>query len=188
MGRAQGKEFLLKFLKSRKGQVLAGVATVILAAGVSYAAWSIITASGTGGAKVGSLVAPTITDAVTATPADLYPATFPTATGSLKLQINNPNAGSLYLKSVTVDDDALTGGAVGCTPIQQYTFIAGQAGWLDANPPATINIPVGILVAAGPSQVNVPNAIGLIDTTPSVCQGAVVSGFSVTNATFSTAP
>jgi hypothetical protein len=185
-----------KLFKSRKGQVLAGVSTVILAAGVSFAAWTISGVSGSGAGKTGSLTAPTVTDG-TVLLGDMFPSSPPltyNATGTLTLTINNPNSGPLVLTGFTLDDNNISSnGDVQCDiasgPEPQfrdtYFFVAGQGSAAEVAPAAvytglTVPVPPGI------SQVNVPARLGLTSDAPSLCQNKPITGYTITNANFTT--
>lgn len=173
-----------------KRRVVTGLLTVVLAASVGFAAWSVITTTGSGSGKTGSLTAPTITNGTTLV-ADTFPSSPAgsfNATGTLTMTINNPNSGSLTLTSFTIDDDAVVGGNAGCdfaTHRNDYLFVKGQT-----NPAAAAaampQTGLSISVPTGTSQVNVPGIIGLTSDTDTLCQGQSINGFTITNANFQT--
>jgi hypothetical protein len=183
-----------RILKSRKGQALAGVLTVVLAASISWAAWSVITSTGSGSGKTGSLTAPTISNGTTLV-ADTFPSSPAgsfNATGTLTMTIDNPNAGALTLTGFTIDDDAVVGGNAQCDfgaavggVRNTYLFVKGQA-TAAASAPAVAQTGLSIAVPPGVSQVNVPGIIGLTSDTASTCQAQSIDGFTITAANFQT--
>lgn len=181
---------LRKMLGSRRRKVGATILTTVLVAGVGFAAWTIITASGSGSGKTGQLAAPTIANGTT-----LIGDTFPSspagsfnATGTLTLTVTNPNTSALTLTEFTIDDDGVVGGDALCDWSilrNTYLFVKGQTSAALAAPAAlqtglTVNVPTGT------TQVNIPGIIGLTSDASSGCQNQNINGFSITNAQFST--
>lgn len=182
-----------RLIGTRKRKAVAAVLTSALVAGVGIAAWSIVTASGSGNAKVGSLVAPTIT-ASPSPVANLVPNAEPS--GSISFAITNPNASTLYLKQFTLDKTNVTGGTPSCdwghpSFRNVYLGLNGHDALTQvATFPGGLIDPFSIAIpASGTTNVSVgPGVLRLNTNTPSDCQGTTIGGFVVTNAVFDTAP
>jgi hypothetical protein len=181
---------LRRIFGSRRRKVTAAIFTSVLVAGVSFAAWTIVTASGSGTGKVGSLVAPTISEA-SAPLGDLYPSVLPT--GSIQFEVTNPNEATLYLKEFTVDKSAVAGGPFNCDwsalrnvhlALNGHAVTATQETF-----PGGFIPPFSIEVAPNDTTVvAVDEVLRLTEDTPDACQGSTISNFQITNAEFSTAP
>lgn len=187
-----------------KRRVVTGILTVVLAASVGFAAWSIITASGSSSAKIGSLVAPTINAGSVSGSGDIYPSPTLTATGGLRMSVVNPNNSALVLQSLSVDATNVAGGTSGCdlsvrtraTGVADEFGWAGQGSWY-VDPGSGTNLTLGAVSktfsglsiavpAAATTEVVVPLAIFAAGSIPTVCQGQAIANLAVTNATFST--
>lgn len=125
-------------------------------AGLVWAAW-LTDGEGEGRARVGNLVAPTVSPGSTA-PAS---ACFAGGTCAGSFTINNTNPASLTITGVSEPIGAATGtGTLDC-PISNLT----------ANPQTGLSIPA----PEGSSQITVPNAYRLKADAPTGCQGVTMT-------------
>lgn len=192
-GRIERGRTMRRIFATRRRKVFAAIFTSVLVAGAGFAAWTVITSSGSGAGKTGSLAAPTITNG-TVLVADTFPSSPAGSfnpTGTLTMTIDNPNAGALTLTGFSIDDDAVVGGNAQCDFAgaagrnATNLFVDGQGSAAQAAPPGVVS-GLSIAVPPGSSQVNVPAIIGLTSDTPTECQNQTIQGFSITNATFQT--
>lgn len=178
-----------KLFGTKRRATITSILAVAVLTTTAFAAWQVITSSGSGSAKIGTLVAPTIA-ATASTVGDTVPsAGIPNATGTLSLSVSNPNDSTLYLKSFTIDDNLVTGGNGGCDATQlrtTYLYVGFQDNPIDASAASPITGLTGMSVPPGDTTLNIPSVIGLTDDTPTGCQGVSIDGFTITNATFST--
>jgi hypothetical protein len=141
-------------LRTRKRKTIAALAVLALViVAAALAAW-FVSSNGSGSAKAGTLVAPTVT-AATLPIGDTFPG--PTPTGTLSLQISNPN-GALILTDVSSTGPA--------------TVTSGSCS-------TTIDVPVitglSLSVPTGSSRIDIPTAVRMSSTAPTGCQGAEFS-------------
>lgn len=191
-----------KVTGTRRRKVAASIVTSVMVAGAAIAAWQVITASGTGSAKIGQLQAPTITAAASPV-ADLYPNNA-TATGTISMVVNNPNPSTLYLTGFDVSKASITGGPPQCD-FTDANQVAGQYenvrkylrfnGHIYGPAGDTVTMPgvfipaFSIPVVSGVSTIQTPTGVlGLSEATPTACQGVTITNFQFSNAVFSTAP
>lgn len=184
-----------KLFGTRRRVIVSSIVGVFLLAGTAFAAWSVITSAGSGGGKIGQLAAPTIVAAASPT-GDLVPDSA-NYTGSLQLQVTNPNAAALYLKSIaTVDTQGsnytFTGPGMSIAPCSGgWGSIAAYFSVNGASFPR--NFPTGLMVDGsgtngGVTNVTVPNVFKLTDDAPTCLQGVTIGNVAITDANFSTAP
>jgi hypothetical protein len=144
-------------------RVAAVIGAVAVGAGVAYAAW-LITASGTGTSKIGSLSALTITEDTTAAAAQpLYPG----QSVPLFVKVTNPNAVTMYLATtgqpIAVGQASLTitGSQGSCDP----------AAYLTASTYFSPSIPIP---PSTTTSVAIPGVITLAANAPTGCEGGSV--------------
>jgi len=167
-----------KLFGTKRRRVASTVTALMLSAGVAVAAWSIVTSSGSGTGRVGSLVAPTITNAGSGT-GDLYPSASG-FTAPIHFSINNPNTAALVLTSIaSFNKTNLVGGNATCD-----WSLASIKGFLRV--PASPVTGLSVAVPTGVSVVSVPNMLGLDSATVDQCQATTIDGIGVSNVTFST--
>jgi hypothetical protein len=142
-------------LATRRRKALAAVAVLALViVAAALAAW-FVSANGSGSAKAGTLVAPTVT-AATSPIGDLFPG--PSPTGTLSLQISNPNS-DLVLAAVSSTGPA--------------TVTSGSCNGVTVDVPVITGLTLP--VPSGSSRVDIPGAVRLSSGAPSGCQGAEFS-------------
>lgn len=145
---------------SRRIKILlaATMALVVAGVGIAVAAW-LVSGTGSGSAKAGSLTSITVNSA-TAT-ADLYPG----GTGKLFLNVTNPNNIPLKIVSVTA------------IPDPSFTITSNQPGCgaadLTFTPQSGLNIALAAAPAAGATVAfDLPGAVSMPASAANACQGA----------------
>jgi hypothetical protein len=168
-----------KLFGSRKRKAGVAILALLLISGSAFAGWLVLTATGSGSAKAGTLSAPTISNA-SAPSGGMFPS------GNLdspfQATVNNPNTGTLYIKSVgPLNTTNVVGGTAQCdwstAPIKAHLLVKMSA-----------TTGLSIAVPSGASQVSIPGLVGLDATTPTDCQGTTINGIGITNVQFDTAP
>lgn len=139
---------------SRRIKVLIAGTTAlfVIGFGVALAAW-LVSGSGNGAAKAGSLTTLTVNSATAAT-ADLYPG----GTGALYLSVTNPNNLALNIVSVS-PNGAITSDKPGC-------------GAADVTFTAKTGLSVALLANESNHTFNLPAAVTMVAAAADECQGA----------------
>jgi hypothetical protein len=148
------KEKEMKKLAGKRLAVIASGLSVVLIAGVAFAAW---TASGTGSGTAKALSAQTVTVQASTGTADLYPG----STGAVYFTLNNTNPYSITFDKVTAASVTSSSDEVACPNAN-----------LSINP----SLPVtGLTLAVGANTTSAPEHVAdlvkLAHTAPDGCQG-----------------
>jgi hypothetical protein len=134
------------------------LATLVLGAviaGVAVGAWT-ISGSGSGYAKAGVATGLTLNDASGATVADLYPG----VTGTVKLNVTNPNAFPVRITNVTGTGAITSDKGAACNAATGVTFTNQTGLTLD-------------LAAGATSAFTLSGAAAMSNSSDNTCQGAV---------------
>jgi len=92
-----------RLFATRRRKVAVAAVLALLVAAAAWAAWLVIS-TGTSSGKAGSLVAPTVTANDSGLAGDLFPGT----TGTLQMQVDNPN-GALVVEAVQQNGTVTSG-------------------------------------------------------------------------------
>ena len=154
--------FLKPLVRTRTRKITLGLVVVALAgAGAAFAAWMVL-ASGTGGAKTGTLQALTITPDLAAAAANpLYPG----QTGPLYIKVTNPNPTPVYLATtgapISASSPSVTGGACNTS---DFSFA-----------PSYFSPSLTIPANATDQAFALPGMVTLNPNAPTGCQGVTVT-------------
>jgi len=153
----------MKKLAGKRLAVIAGGLSVVLVAGVAFAAW---TASGTGNgyAKAISAQALTTVDVHASTVADLYPG----FDGVLLVKINNPNPYPVRVTSIT-SNGTITSDNATCDTNGNGVSFAGLSGaaLVTANGGSNVDI-----AANTATSFTLTGAVHMSNSSDTHCQGA----------------
>ncbi len=151
------REGRMSHLIKAKLFVILAPATLLVAAGVGFAAWA---TSGSGTASAGAATASSITlgDASGAVTTDLYPG----ATGSLKVKVTNPNSFPVRITAVSGNGAITSSAGAACNAAHGVT-LSNQTG-------LTLD-----LAAGATTTFSLAGAVQMSNASDNACQEAVFS-------------
>jgi hypothetical protein len=145
----------MRKLAGKRLAVIAGGLSIVLAAGVAFAAW---TANGSGSGTAKALSAQTVTVNASTGTADLYPG----SNGNVYFTLTNANPYSITFNKLTAASVTSSSDEVNC-PNSNLSINSA------ITLPLTVSLPVGANTTS--SQENIANLVTLAHAAPDGCQG-----------------
>jgi len=145
----------MKKLAGKRLAVIAGGLSLVLAAGVAFAAW---TANGSGSGTAKALTAQTVTINADTGTADLYPG----SNGKVYFTLTNTNPYSITFDKLTAASVTSSSDEVNCP---NTNLSINSAITL----PLTVSLPVGANTTS--AQESISNLVSLAHAAPNGCQG-----------------
>lgn len=192
--RAEQRQVDIAPRRRRKSWLLASGAAgaaLVTGAGVAFAVWS-TSGSGSGASKAATLVISVSGTAPTTGGSSVHPLSVPggssgTSGGDLNVTITNNNGYTVYVDSIQQNGLVTVSGASGTCPSDSGTFpssvtqgsFAYAGGYAAGTPPTyssyTLPAPIAVPSSASPQTVTITNVVGMTNSSPTGCQGAILT-------------